>query len=83
LLVKKRRGPSLRNGKVSFAKFNDSLKNLFFGVHHERPALHDRFAENSSTITGESHTGLLIQYNHRNPSFERTGTDHDFCRRLR
>jgi hypothetical protein len=41
---------------VSFAKFNDSLKYLFFGVHHERPVLHDQFAEGLPTITGESNT---------------------------
>jgi hypothetical protein len=64
LLVNKRRGTSLREGKVSFAKFNDSLKYFFYGVHHERPVLHDRFAESLPTITGESHTGLVVQYKH-------------------
>jgi hypothetical protein len=49
--LKERRGTTLRVGKVSFAKFNDSLKYLFFGVHHERPVLHDRFAKGLPTIT--------------------------------
>jgi hypothetical protein len=64
LLVNKRRGTSLREGKVSFAKFDDSLKYFHFGVHHERPVLLDRFAGSLPTITGESHMGLVIQYKH-------------------
>jgi len=64
---------------VSFAKFNDSLKYFFFDVHHERPMLHDRFAESLPTISGESHTGLAIRYKHRIPSFEQCGAGHDFA----